>query len=124
MLIFVPGYFGTQLVENDNVIWPSQDLSRLQLPPYPDEKDSLNPATPIMIYDDLNFADEFDIWGWDWRKDINYSANLLANYIEEQKDKITIIAHAEGAMMVLAALTMIKLRPSIEKIDVLASKLA
>ncbi len=140
-ILFICGNFGCQLINRTKVIWinPFQlaftGFKKLQLGPYKGingEKDLSNNITIIPgrviknLYNDFQKA-MFDnnynyvAWGYDWRKDINYNANLLEDYISRIYDinePVTLIGHSEGGTVILAYLNMIKnYSASLERVD-------
>lgn len=131
-ILFIPGNFGSQLFNSRNKkkIWinPFQlaftGFKKLQLGPYngiDKEKDLLSEVNMVpgalikLLYHDFNVVmyrnANYVTWAYDWRKDINYSANLLEDYISRFYDfnnKVSLIGHSEGATIILALFNMMK----------------
>ncbi len=124
-ILFIPGNFGSQLVNNKRKIWINpfqlafEGFRKLKLGEYKgidNEKDfdigiNIHPELLIKIlYHDFNAIMlknfNYNAWTYDWRKDIRYSARLLSEYVNRlyRNEKVSLVGHSEGGTVILESL--------------------
>ena len=136
-VILVPGFMGSELTDvggPDGLIWidpflvaGTGKLLDLALAPYPTRPDEvetdLNPAVTIrpngeipVIYSGLKYDLEVrrysvEVFGFDWRRNIEESAANLAGLIRDRADRrfrpLHLIAHSQGTIVARRALQLV-----------------
>jgi hypothetical protein len=134
-VILVPGFLGSQLADTagrDGLIWidpklvfGAAKLMDLRLAPFRDGQPDADAAAGVairpqgeipVIYAGLRFALEVqryhtEVFGFDWRKDLDESAAALAQVIRDRANHrfrpLHLIAHSQGSLVARRALQLL-----------------
>jgi hypothetical protein len=139
-VIIVPGFLGSQLADvagHDGLIWidpklvfGAGKLMDLRLAPFQAGQPDADAAAGVtirpqgeipVIYAGLRFALEVqryhtEVFGFDWRKDLDESAAALAQVIRDRANRpfrpLHLIAHSQGSLVARRALQLLGAEPA------------